>query len=761
MLHLTEFTFEDGGTEHSGILIDVPENGVLYDVATELHTQHRNTLHPADLILLRPSVWVPWNTTRQKETRAPIKEISERFPGVSVRVLSSKNHEHLVKTNRDASRPFEDNLQPFLDKLRSEELKQLVERSEALYTTDQSFVFRHPSGLPSNAFLRVGNIQTSRGALDSLFFWLLPHLAEINGILIDTWSISSIALNASRLLGKYNRKNKALVRVEMLDHYLDGRAQTRKELEEIVRQVSDRFRKPFLILFSATMTGKSLENFSSVLSNMNCPTALQKYLVLFRLGSRPIKLNDSNDSTIPELCDLSEEMPAEIEEPDRTGRTVIKIDPTTYFPVFAHEEDVNLTNDLAAKHNAFFNRYKGQKAIRIHEDNYVNRQKFRHHGIYLDVSQMLKNDYFSRKFRRSIDELDPLPKMILVPPHDAGRKLADIAADRVKKKTGRRPRIVEHLDLNIPADISNNDDATNDMSRIHKRIKRFGRGSALLVLDDVMTTGARIRGYQKRLRELEFKGQIHYRIGVCRMTFAKDKKEIGKILRPNKFGGNHTLGFVENVILPNWDEQSCPLCIESRLLDQFIKEGIVPSGSILLDRANQLRNSVDQGLVDGVFFGLPSTQPLQITPNSFFVKEGATQAVVLCSVAAAIQELRNHDDLSKRLNARGFPVRRSYAIEDLDCYTDGILRASLLRCLQAVELQKTSRENDELMVKWTRKTFREDGNDAQSTRPELLLAIGLRKIPIEVADSDFQQSLDCHGLSDLKPLIDAERSRLP
>ena len=759
MLHLTEFTFKDSGTQHRGILIDVPENGVLNDVATELYTQHQDTLHPADLILLRPAVWAHWNTTRQKETRAPIKEISKRFPGVSIRVISSKNHEHVVEKNTDGSSPFQfdDNPQPFLDKLRSEELEQLVKRSEALYLTDQSSVFRHPSRFLSNAFLRVGNIQTSRGALDLLFFWLLPYLKGVEGILVDTWSISSIALNASRLLGRYERKNKTPIKVEMLDHYLDGRAETRKELEEIVRRVSGQFRKPFLILFSATMTGKSLEKFSSVLSTMNCPTELQKYLVLFRLGEDQIKVNET---IIPELCDLSGEMPRRTEKFGQTARTAIEIDPTTYFPVFAYEEDVKLTEDLAAKHKAFFNRYKDQKAIRIHEDNYVDRQKFRHHGIYLDVSQMLKNDYFSRKFRQIIDELEPLPSMILVPPHDAGRKLAEIAADQIMEKTGQRPKVVMHLDLEFSADASNNDKATNDMSRIHKQIKRFRRDSALLVLDDVMTTGYRIRGYQKRLRELEFKGQVHYRIGVCRMSSAKDKKEIVKILRPNKFGKNHTLGFVENVILPNWDEQSCPICVERRLLDQLIRERIVPSGSILLDRASQLRNSVDQGLVDDVFFGFPSIQPLKITLNSFFVKEGATQAVVLCSVAAAIQELRNHDDLSKRLNARGFPVRRSYAIEDLDCYTDGILRASLLRCLDAAELQKISHEKERELVDWTRNTFREGGNDAQSTRPELLLAIGLRKIPIEVADDDFQHSIAGNNLLELMPLIETERSRL-
>ena len=47
----------------------------------------------------------------------------------------------------------------------------------------------------------------------------------------------------------------------MLDHYLDGRLETRDELREILLRVSDGYQKPFLSLFSAAMTGKSLKYF--------------------------------------------------------------------------------------------------------------------------------------------------------------------------------------------------------------------------------------------------------------------------------------------------------------------------------------------------------------------------------------------------------------------------------------------------------------------------------------------------------------------
>ena len=92
------------------------------------------------------------------------------------------------------------------------------------------------------------------------------------------------------------------------------------------------------------------------------------------------------------------------------------------------------------------------------------------------------------------------------------------------------------------------------------------------------------------------------------------------------------------------------MCIESRLLNQLIlDEKIRLEQSDILDRAHRLRNFDNHGLVNDVFFRMQSAQPLQITTNSFFVKEGASQAVVLCSVAAAIQELRSAEMVDKSI----------------------------------------------------------------------------------------------------------------
>ena len=105
-------------------------------------------------------------------------------------------------------------------------------------------------------------------------------------------------------------------------------------------------------------------------------------------------------------------------------------------------------------------------------------------------------------------------------------------------------------------------------------------------------------------------------------------------------------------------------------------------------------------------------------------------------------------------------MRRIFSIKDLDRYTDGILRASLFRCLTAVELQRSSSENEKQLIEWTRKIFRENDDDNQRTIPELALAIGLWKIPTEVVDDEFKQNILCAGFKGLFPIIEAGRNEL-
>ncbi len=760
LLHVLPFKFVDGNVVRIGILLDIPENVDLTTIETELHTQHRPHFLAADLILLR---FPPWKM-RQPEPlaveRQGVSRIADRFPNAQVRILSSHKYQHLIGDNLSAiytgKFDFENNKGSFLNELRAQELQYLIERSDAILSADSKYTFRLPSGVFSSHFLRVGNIQTNSHNLDIFFFWMLPYLVDVGGILVDTWSIGSIALNCSRLTDRYDPNNKSLMRVEMRDSYLDGRAETRSELIELIKRVSDDFNSPFLSVFSAMMTSRSLKNFWSALDIENCPSELIRLLVLYRMGDSEINL-DGKD--VPILCNFKTSQSSDVSNENHAQKAVIEIDRGTYFPVFIKEKEVRLTTDIASKNQEFFRNYGSSNGIRIHADSMVDRQFYRHHGIYIDIQKLLREDCFQRRLRAILTKFHRSPKMVIVPPHDSGKALAKAVADHFQQENGYRPRIVIHLDLGFPPGDGVENHDRQKMAGIHKELKSYANEDTITVLDDVLTTGSRLLSYQKRLRDIEYVGQIQYLVGVQRMPSARAWADLASTLRQNNLGQKHTAEFVESVVLPNWDHDSCPLCVEGRLLSELKKDESVKVSDWSLKRLQLLQRSTNDGLTKDVFFQPPNTPSLRLSINSFFGDADAPQSVVLSSVAAAIQEMREHEDPMKRLESRGFPVRTVFAFEDIfSRYTDGILRASILRSLTSEELQPSAHGKRTLLIERAKMLFNTKEEDEWNIQPEVALAIGLRKVPIESADEGTIQRFKELGLNDLVPIVEAGKS---
>ena len=683
-----------------------------------------------------------------------ISRIADRFPSASIRILSSNNYQHMVGDNLygkyDEEFDFEKNVQPFLDDLRSKELTHFITHSDALLSTTPQYLFRLPSGVFAEYFLRVGNIQTTRHNLDSLFFWMLPYLRDVKGILVDTWSIGSIALNCSRLLTRYDHVDSGLVRVEMRNSYVDGKADTRPELEELVKRASNEFTAPFLFLISAAMTGHSLENFYSAIFAGDCPQELLRSLILFRLADNQIQINNE---AIPELCNLATGIPMGVAIKNKTSRTIIEIDRTTYFPGFVKEKEVRLLKSIASKNHEFFSSYRLSNAIRIHADSKIGGHTFRHHGIYIDVTAMAVEERFGMRLQAILEGLEPPPQMILIPPHEAGEVLAQTVVEHFAAKTGNFPHIVKHIDLNLSGDVGER----KLMCGVHNELRAYTEDDAIMVLDDVATTGERLSTYQKRLRDIGYKGRIHYLVGVQRMPSSSEWTELEGSLRANKFGPPHTTNSVENVALPNWDHESCPLCIERELLNGLLKNDALDLSDWILRRAQLLRNSVEDGLTEGIFFQSPNRPALRLTINSYFSEGDSPQSVVLSAVAAAIQEIREHKDPLRRLDSRGFPVRTVLAIGDLYRYSDGILRAAILRSLIPEEIQRSTHSKEILLIKWAKMLLAAKDGDELTTQPELALAIGLGKVPVEAANEEIRKQLAELHLDDLLPIIDARK----
>ena len=745
MIDPLPFQFCVEESSRTGVLLDVPERASLEEIETLLHTKLRPRLAPADLILLR---FPPW-TMREpkpldKSESAGITRIGERFPHASVRILSSQNYCHLV--GRELSRHCKMDLgidsdsTDFLRNLRNHELWKMARDTNALMSSDNNYVFQLPSGTLSDRFLRVGNVQRDSHNLDTIFFWMIPYLKDAHGVVVDTWSIGSLALNCALRLKSYDQKRLHDLMVEMQGEYIDGRPITRSEIRRLAMQVSEKFRHPFLFLFSASMTGRSIKNTYSSLISGDCPPERVRLLVLFRVGNEKIFVEGEQ---VQELCAPPADQFGQHLPESFANRARIEINRATYFPTFVKEREVRLFKKFAKLHKGFFDRYRLSGSIRIHADSKVGGQTYRHHGIFVDVKSLLSQEPFRRKLKSRLQEIEGPPKVIIAPPHDAGEALAEFAAQHFEEIQGARPRVVIHLDLGLSEDSEpheEGDHTSRDSSAVQEELTSFSTADTILVLDDVVTTGTRIRTYQKRLRDLRYEGAIDYLVGVQRMESRDKWRDLRLTLEHNSFGRNHTLCSVEDLVLPNWDEESCPLCIETTLLLELragAGENLAPWIS---DRLRLLQLSREKGLLDEIFF-LWGGDSFELGPNSVFASQGSPQSIVLSSVAAAIQELRNDENSSTRLDPSGFPVRSVLSAKDFNRYTDGVLRASLLRSLEAAEIRHASPKAENELIEIFKSVFCSVVDDNVALQSELALAIGLGKVSDRAATS-FQSGGD-------------------
>ena len=118
--------------------------------------------------------------------------------------------------------------------------------------------------------------------------------------------------------------------------------------------------------------------------------------------------------------------------------------------------------------------------------------------------------------------------------------------------------------------------------------------------------------------------------------------------------------------------------------------------------------------------------------------------------------MREHEDPLERLDVRGFPFRTVLAAGDLDKYTDGILRASIMRSLIPEELRRVAHDKERFLIEWGIKLFKATDQDDKNTQSELALAIGLRKLPIEIVNENTKQALKGTYLDDLLAIMQGE-----
>ena len=693
-------------------LLDWPSYQTAEQLGDSLAARFADSVEQTELVILRPDVDIPisdWNRYNDGLDR-----LVRRVPRAGIYILHSFNFEHrlsLIRANpnqEDLSIPECDDL---IMLTRECELECYARKSDALLSARNGFVYKAPSGQFVRQFLRVGNIQKSRQAINAVFFWMLPYMKHCCAIIVDTWSISSIALNSARLLERYQKGIRC--RVDMFSTYFDGSDNSYSIADNILQHTCLEENSSVLVIFSAVRSGRSLSQSQSHFEEVK-PHQQFRYLAIYTLD---------NTSQVDALCSrLSSPAFDSVDGND----AVITIDASSYFPVTVKDKPLNIRKSNASPNKDFFDSFKGARVLRIHRDVHdLSGNKLQHHAFDIDVESLLEKTEFLDLFHTKLNTLNEI-SIVVVPPHNAGKKMGNEACKYLEVKNGVTPKLIIHADLD-PRDIC---------QEVKDVFRDTYSQTNILILDDVSTTGQRLSDYQTSLRKLEFCGHISYLVGVARPD---DDSVWDNRIRNLKFRGsnhpNHTVEYVEKIVLPNWDEKRCPWCMESSWLSREIRktDGFNPvSRNLAINRHRTLLKAADgEGLINEVFWIPPTQLRPTITRGSIFVHhDGAAEADIVASVAGAIQRMRVNEKEEQCLRY-DFPQPRILAPENYlgpaPSFNDHILKMSILRSALASELRRWNDQEERQRTKQIQDSFIKDQD---SMALEYIVAMTQRKISL-------------------------------
>ena len=633
-----------------------------------------------------------------------------------------------------------------VDEIRDTEMRFLVEKSRAFLPPIDGTYYLAPSNKPVRSFLRVGNLQYSRQSIDAITFWLLPYLKQSRAILVDTWSLSSIAMNASRVLAIL--RGEPPVPVEMLSQYQDS-AQDRQAalIETLDRLVHDanlydperanqgsetdgvseqHSSLPVTCLVSATQTGSLVAVLKDQmeLSGLDIEFAI---VALFSLGETTDQL--------PSLCDMSNDPDfAKLGDNEAEDLSPIAVDPQVYFPLRYLNVEITPLAGNADPFRPFLDLVLGKDIISVHRDQ-VSDGSMRHHAIHVDMERLFALPEFVEQFEAKLIALDPTPSVILRPLHPAADILAQLAADILKNAKGSDTKIVGHtsLELRVAGPTAEHD------AGVRAALLGVPATSAILILDDCYITGARMTGYQTRLRQLAVPARLHYLVGLARpsngQVWELFKRRVSyRAPQDRCHHHNNSVDAVLSVCLPNWQSANCPWCQEANFYEQCSQDGddgalpppIAERQAILADR--------DAGLKENLFFVRSGLGQLKLFSGSVFAPEASNQAEVFAAAAAALQHLRI-EGVAPRLGPRRYPIatviKRDAYLHDM--FTDSILRASILRGASAEELVYTDGEQEEQRTEQITTILTSENDDVNDIDIELILANALHKCSLDHA----------------------------
>lgn len=597
--------------------------------------------------------------------------------------------------------------QELIADLRHADLWALAQRPGVLLPDIEDFHYEGPNEKHYRSFVRVGLAVQSPDELDSVAFWLLPYLANQPIVVLDSWTILSLGLNLHRYAVVHGLESATeSVLLDALRHYDEAGTEFEPRLRTLIEQrTTDGSVPRILFVMSVASSGRAASKMRAVASAVG--VASVDVVALFAAG------HETESETV--FCRLDsrfEGQEASTCEACRADSPLIRIEKTNYLLEMAADAKRCAIGEVAVQAaRDFVSRYRGFRAIAIHRTRSELGEAQRHHMVHVDVERLLQHEAFVERLDKQIETVATMGvDVVLAPTHAAGRAMAQAVGRRLR----REPIVVdEEMLASLPA----------------HSLEALVKARSILIVDDVVTTGDRLRGFKRRLhdvRAIDESTNLMQLVGLSRAPRVDSAGYIRDMLFPvgESLAGRKRgqLFAVEEVLLPDWDHEDCPWCVEKKLLEQGaqrepkLREWAEERGS----RLNE-----PLGLKSGIFLSWPRDRSpfVMVGPQSIFGERLSDCELFFC-VASATQFMRS----AGRLKEQAQPPM-AYVLSP-DSYLTGryyedMIDAAIIRACRRHDLRTSSIE-EELIAKVGRRLSEKI---SAPLRGELVLAIASGKLP--------------------------------
>lgn len=368
------------------------------------------------------------------------------------------------------------------------ELTALTERPGSLLPANPNFHYEGPNGMHYRSFLRLGSALSSIEALDSVLFWMLEDLLRTKLTVLDSGTILSLALRASSYL-----KENGYAPEVFNDRWIECLHKYDESIDEVMRRIArlkiGQHELPALLVDSVTSTGKLFSRLSEACDKNGISTRRVSIFSTERYAK------EDSGRTLAFLHATSEPQRKADCELCKAKSQALPISPQSYLlDLSAASRSTRIKRSDAREASEFFNKYKGTKCIRVH----ITEHDQRHHMIDIDVRALLKSAQFSKRLKELCLQLGEDADVVLHPEHSVARALGA----KVSKWLGL---------TNIASD-------EHRLSRLSDaELTTLKNAKTVLILDDVVVTGTRMRGYKEALSEIvDSNVEIRGLVGVAR-----------------------------------------------------------------------------------------------------------------------------------------------------------------------------------------------------------------------------------------------------